>query len=158
VDRAQDDLEDAILLDAAVADEREVPERVRARTLFAPPRQRFQPVDRRGVLDQVSAGDIDFNPRDTNGHVVRVDRGREQLAQSTLDRDAAAPVRHARRDLLVRAAIVIDGALQQQFGLLLRRHPIEHLDFVFGEDVRRSGRGRLLQAGDFTVGCSQTSL
>ena len=42
---------------------------------------------------------------------------------------------------------MVDGPLEQQLRLVLRRHPVQHLDLVFGEDVRR-GRFRTTLQGE----------
>jgi len=77
VNRAEQDVGDALGFDAAVADQGEVPHRVDARSLLAGPGHRLQPIDGRRFFFNVAAGDIHFNAGDTHGEVIRVDRRRE---------------------------------------------------------------------------------
>src|SRR5205814_9024635 len=102
VDRAHDDLEYALLIDAAVADERKVPQRVCPRPLFPPARRGLETIDGRGILYEVSAGNVDLDARHPDGHVVRVDRGGEQVPQPLFDGDPSTPPAHARGDRIVR--------------------------------------------------------
>ncbi len=131
-----------ILIEAAVPEQREIPERVDARALIAEPRNRFEAIDRRDVLCEIPRGDVDFDAGGTHREVVGVDRGREQMVQRLVERDPSAPALHARGDLIVGALIVIDRSLEEQLGLALRRHAVERRNLMLRQHV---GGGRLRQ-------------
>src|SRR5262249_32625165 len=75
---------DAFGLDAAIADEGEIPHRIDTWSLFAVSGEWFEPIDGTRVLFDVPAGDVDLDACDTHGEIVRVDRRCEQLVQSAL--------------------------------------------------------------------------
>jgi hypothetical protein len=130
----------------AIADQREIPHRVDARSLIAGAGNGFETVDGGSALQHVARGDVDLDAGNTDRQIVRIDRGREQVVKPPFQGQLSAPAIHARGDLLVGAPIVVDRSFQQQLGLALRRHGVEQLDLVLGEDVGRRRSWAVLQA------------
>jgi hypothetical protein len=57
----------------------------------------------------------------------------------SIDHQLAAPSVHAPGNLLVGAAIMVDGALEQQLGLGLGRHAVERFGLMLRKDVADAG-------------------
>ena len=68
-----------------------------------------------------SAGEVELDRAGAHGEIVRVERDHEQAVQPLVQLDLPAPVPDPRADLLVRALIAIDRALDEKLGLCLRR-------------------------------------
>src|SRR4029078_7511740 len=108
--------------------------------------------------------DVHLDPRGPDAQIVGVDRGHEQVVQPIVEREFSAPALDAWDNLLVRARVVIDRALEQQLRLVLRGHRIERPNFVLRQHIggRRLGLSRkaeemedLLPAGASGAGADQ---
>jgi hypothetical protein len=73
VDGAHDDFEGSLRLDAAVAQQRDVPQRVGARALCAFARVGLEAVQGRRTPRQPAGRHVDLDRRRAHAHVVRVD-------------------------------------------------------------------------------------
>jgi len=76
-----------------------------------------------GVIEQLGYGRTPLQ-------IVGIERGLIEAVQSLIELDIASPALNAFRDFLVRTAVVVDGAFQQQYCLTLRHHFVQFSDFV----------------------------
>ena len=130
MDRGQQNLRRPLRLDSAVAEKSDIPKRIGARSLLARARIGLEPVDGRRALLQITGGNIDFDGSGAHAQIVRVERRHEQRIQLLIQLDLAAPAIHTRCNLVIRALVVIDRALQQQLRLALRTHLIEGFNLM----------------------------
>jgi hypothetical protein len=75
---ACDDLEGALWLDATVAEQADVPQGVRTRTLPTEPSVNLEAIDGRRLARQTSGRDVHLDRRRAHAHVVRIDRHPEE--------------------------------------------------------------------------------
>ena len=138
-------------LNASIAEQADVPERVGAGALGAATRIRLEPIDRRGTSREPARGDVDFDGRLSHAHVVGVDRHAEERLQLRRRLDSPQPAGRVGEDFLVGATIPVDRSLEQELGLLLRGHRLHGLAVVVGEDRRRRPRRGPLSLKLWTV-------
>jgi len=138
VDGGPDDLERPPRLDAAIAEQADIPERIRAGPLGAAARIGLQSIDGRGTSREAARRDIDLNGRVAHPHVVRVDRHPEKRLELRRQSNRAEPAGCPREDFLVCPAIAVDRPLEQELGLLLHRHGLQRFEVMLGQH-RRGG-------------------
>ena len=145
-------LVDTFRFDPAVAQQAQLPERPHSLRPRPAARLQRQSLDGCRRLDRTHGRQIQLNPGRPDPKVIGVERGGDQRIELGSKFQLPPPAFHPRGNLVVGAFIVVDGALQQDFCLLLRTLALQTRELVIGKHGGRSRLGFALQSkepGDF---------